>query len=114
MQAIRTANTDIIAPIRGSGSDEQFSVFENPDLLRAWFEKRAYRVAGIGHFGNSTALDFAERLRSNHTRPGRYSHPGRVAHTSGLTTTRRGIESTERRVAYAVASGADATTLHNH
>ena len=42
---------------RGGGSDEQFSVFENPELLRAWSEKRAYRIAGIGHSGNSTALD---------------------------------------------------------
>jgi exonuclease VII large subunit len=33
--AIRTANADIIALIRGGGSDEQFSVFENPELLRA-------------------------------------------------------------------------------
>jgi exonuclease VII large subunit len=32
-------------------------ISENPDLLRAWSEKRAYRVAGIGHSGNSTALD---------------------------------------------------------
>ena len=55
--AIRTANADIIALIRGGGSDEQFSIFEIPDLLRAWSEKRAYRVAGIGHSGNSTALD---------------------------------------------------------
>jgi exonuclease VII large subunit len=55
--AIRAANADIIALIRGGGSDEQFSVFEDPDLLLAWSEKRAYRVAGIGHSGNSTALD---------------------------------------------------------
>jgi exonuclease VII large subunit len=63
MHAIRTANVDIIALVRGGGNDEEFSVFENPDLLRAWSEKRAYRVAGIGHSGNSTALhllsDFA-------------------------------------------------------
>jgi exonuclease VII large subunit len=26
-------------------------------MLRAWSEKRAYRVGGIGHSGNSTALD---------------------------------------------------------
>ncbi|HEY3453722.1 MAG TPA: hypothetical protein VGK64_03910 [Bryobacteraceae bacterium] len=39
--AIRTANADVILPIRGGGSDEQFSIFENPDLLRAWSEKRA-------------------------------------------------------------------------
>ena len=56
-RAIRTANADIIALIRGGGSDEQFSIFENPDMLRAWSEKRAYRVRGIGHSGNSTALD---------------------------------------------------------
>ena len=34
--AIRAANADIVALIRGGGSDEQFSVFENPDPLRAW------------------------------------------------------------------------------
>ena len=60
--AIRTANANIIALIRGGGSDEQFSTFENPDLLRAWSEKRTYRVAGIGHSGNSTALDLLSDL----------------------------------------------------
>jgi hypothetical protein len=35
MHAIRTANAHIIALIRGGGSDEQFSVFENPELLRS-------------------------------------------------------------------------------
>ena len=42
--AIRAANADILALIRDGGSDEQFSVFENPELLRAWSDKRAYRV----------------------------------------------------------------------
>lgn len=40
----RTANADIIVLIRGGGSDEQFSVFGNPELPRAWSEKRAYRL----------------------------------------------------------------------
>jgi len=56
-RAIRTANADIIALIRGGGSDEQFSKFEDPDMLRAWSAKRAYAVGGIGHSGNSTAPD---------------------------------------------------------
>ena len=55
--AIHTANADIIALIRSGGSDEQFSVFENPELLRAWSEKRTYSVAGIEHSRSTTALD---------------------------------------------------------
>jgi len=43
-RAIRTANADIIALIRGGGSDEQFSMFENPDMLRAWSETRCAHV----------------------------------------------------------------------
>jgi len=65
MHAIRTANADIVPLIRGGGSDEEFTVFENPDLLRAWSEKRAYRVAGIGHSGNSTAPDLLSHFAAS-------------------------------------------------
>jgi hypothetical protein len=50
-RAIRTANADIIALIRGGGSDEQFSMFENPDMLRAWSETRC---AHIGTHNNTS------------------------------------------------------------
>lgn len=72
---------------------------------------REARVPGCWYrtFRKQYSARLAEQLRSNHTGCGRYSHHGRAAHTSKLTTTGRAIASTERRVAYAVAPGADAS-----
>ncbi len=43
--------------IRGGGKEEQFDVFEHPDLLHAWATKPVYRIVGVGHSANNTALD---------------------------------------------------------
>jgi Exonuclease VII, large subunit len=55
--AISTASADVLVLIRGGGKEKQFSVFDHPDLLRIWAGKCAYRVVGLGHSGNTTALD---------------------------------------------------------
>src|SRR6185312_9308769 len=72
---------------------------------------REARVPGCWYrtFRKQYGARLAEPLRSKHTGDGKHSHSGRAAHASRLTTTRRGIASTERRVTYAVAPGADAT-----
>ncbi len=57
VHAIGAADSHIIAIIRGGGSPEQFDVFDDMDVLRAFSEKKAYRVTGLGHTGNTTLLD---------------------------------------------------------
>jgi exonuclease VII large subunit len=47
----------VLVMIRGGGREEQFGVFDHPDLLHAWAAKPVYRMVGIGHSATSTALD---------------------------------------------------------
>jgi exodeoxyribonuclease VII large subunit len=85
-QAVRQATGDVLVLIRGGGREEPFGVFDHPDLLQAWAAKPAYRIVGVGHSANSTALDLlsnfvattpaaagvhiAELLRNAHEAPG--------------------------------------------
>lgn len=48
---------DVVALIRGGGAQAEFEPLNEVALLRAWMEKKAYTVSGIGHSGDSTLLD---------------------------------------------------------
>ena len=48
---------DVVALIRGGGAQVEFEPHNEVGLLRAWMEKNAYTVSGIGHSGDSTLLD---------------------------------------------------------
>jgi hypothetical protein len=48
---------DVVAVIRGGGAQADFEPLNEVGLLRAWMEKNAYTVSGIGHAGDSTLLD---------------------------------------------------------
>jgi hypothetical protein len=102
--ANRMANADVIALIRGGGSDEQFSLFENPELLRAWSEKRAHRVAGIGHSGNSTALDLLSDFAA-------ITPSAAGTHITDALRTRRDSQHTSRNCEHRTRSGASSCAM---
>ena len=56
--AIEAAEGDVLVLIRGGGAVEQFRVFEEPRVLRAFADRTdIYRVVGLGHTHNTTLLD---------------------------------------------------------
>ncbi len=55
--AIEQANGDILMLIRGGGDAADFEVFDDQRIVSALAGKRAYRVIGLGHSGNTTLLD---------------------------------------------------------
>ncbi len=57
VQAVRRTTGDMLVLICGGGGEEQFGVFDHPDLLHAWVAKPVYRIVGVGHSANSTALE---------------------------------------------------------
>ncbi len=56
--AIDTAEGDILVLIRGGGPEEDFRVFNDERIVTAMQSKTMYRVAGLGHSGNATLLDW--------------------------------------------------------
>lgn len=56
-EAISRAAGDVVMLIRGGGDGADFDVFDDPRVVEAMAAKRAYRVVGLGHSGNSTLLD---------------------------------------------------------
>ena len=63
--AIHDAECDILVLIRGGGDADQFTVFDNADLVSEFSKHPAYRVVGLGHTGNSTILDFVSDFCAN-------------------------------------------------
>ena len=56
-RAIRAARGDVLAVVRGGGSDHAFAVFETPDVLQALAASPCFRILGLGHAGNRTLAD---------------------------------------------------------
>lgn len=56
-QAIAGVEADILALIRGGGPDSDFLVFDDRRVVEAFAAFAGYRVSGLGHSGNTTALD---------------------------------------------------------
>lgn len=56
-QAIAGVEADILALIRGGGPDSDFLVFDDRRVVEAFAAFPGYRVTGLGHSGNTTALD---------------------------------------------------------
>jgi exodeoxyribonuclease VII large subunit len=56
--AIKQAQADVIAIIRGGGSAEEFAVFDDSRVLEALAAQTSYRVVGLGHTSDTTLLDF--------------------------------------------------------
>lgn len=55
--AIAGVRADILAIIRGGGPDSDFLVFDDRRVVEAFAAFAGYRVTGLGHSGNTTALD---------------------------------------------------------
>lgn len=64
-EAIARASGNVLILIRGGGDAADFDVFDDPRVVEAMAAKRAYRVIGLGHSGNSTLLD----LVAEHSAP---------------------------------------------
>lgn len=55
--AIRASQAKVLVIIRGGGTEADFAVFNDAEVLSALAEKDSYRVMGIGHSGNTTLID---------------------------------------------------------
>jgi exonuclease VII large subunit len=56
-EAIRSSSADVLAIVRGGGSESDFTAFNDPVVLSALADHPGYRVVGLGHSANSTMLD---------------------------------------------------------
>lgn len=56
---------DIVMLIRGGGDAADFEVFDDPRVVNALAEQRAYRIVGLGHTGNNTLLDLVADYSAN-------------------------------------------------
>lgn len=97
---IRRANGDVVALIRGGGSEDQFDVFENPDVVEALATKSAYRVIGLGHTANTTILDLlADYAANTPTKAGAHIRDMIEHHTRGMDDIRRRLAEYEKTAA---------------
>jgi exonuclease VII large subunit len=55
--AIERAQADILVLIRGGGEDLKIGAFDHPLVFRAIARNKAYRIAGLGHTGDTTISD---------------------------------------------------------
>lgn len=96
-QAIDQAQGAVVMIIRGGGDAADFEVFDHPRVVRALAEKRAFRIVGLGHSGNSTTLDLvADATASTPAQAGQYLREiveGRLRH---LASVQERIQTVER------------------
>lgn len=72
-EIIKADKADILVVIRGGGSDGQFEVFNDYELVKEWVSKDAYKIAALGHTRNRTLLDtFASQSCDNPTDAGAF------------------------------------------
>lgn len=55
--SIRSSDGDIVVLTRGGGDEEEFGVFSDREVIRAWAEHPGYRISAIGHSDNITHVD---------------------------------------------------------
>lgn len=55
--AVSGCSADILVIIRGGGDEGDFSVFDDPAVLKALADCQSYRIVGVGHSANSTLAD---------------------------------------------------------
>ncbi|MEM7828714.1 MAG: exodeoxyribonuclease VII large subunit, partial [Candidatus Aenigmatarchaeota archaeon] len=55
--SIRSSDGDIVVLTRGGGDEEEFGVFSDREVIRAWAEHTGYRISAIGHSDNITHVD---------------------------------------------------------
>lgn len=93
IQAISTASkdgTDILVIIRGGGNDDEFKVFEQEAVMKAFSDCPAYRVTGLGHTANKTLLDFLSEYPA--TTPTNAGEHIRIRYLNDLTSANLLIE----------------------
>jgi predicted RecB family endonuclease len=56
-KAVSSSRGDILAIVRGGGSDGEFEIFNDFKLLEAWANKKAFKISALGHAGHRTYLD---------------------------------------------------------
>lgn len=97
--ALRNAQEDVVALVRGGGDDREFMVFEAQEVLAALGECRGFRLLGLGHSGNRTLADCV----ADHAAP-TPADAGRFVRERVLEARRRGdearrMEDMRRRIA---------------
>jgi exonuclease VII large subunit len=62
---IERVSEDVIVVIRGGGDQTQFEVFDDMEVVSALAKKDSYRIVGLGHTANTTALDLVADYSAN-------------------------------------------------
>jgi len=73
IRAVNEAEGDIIAIVRGGGSEGEFEVFNDFKLLETWNSKDTYKISALGHTRHRTYLDvFSDYSADTPTDAGAY------------------------------------------